>query len=188
MGEKIRSFIAIELDAHVRDTLTDVQTTLRRSGAHVKWVKAENIHLTLKFLGDVDEKKISLIKDTLRPPLEKISPFEIQISTPGAFPNMNRPRAIWVGISQGNEVIKTIVQDMEDSLGRVGFKKETRPFASHITIGRVRSFKNIHQLAKAISETTLTPLQQSINHITLFKSTLTSSGPIYEALHTWPLK
>ena len=183
----MRTFIAIELPQKIIGTLSALQNQLKNTQADVKWVAPENIHLTLKFLGEVDEKKIEKIIQALEETAKDNQPFSIRLCALGAFPKINFPRVIWVGIDAGDEKTKNIAFVLEEKLQKLGIPKEKRPFSSHITIGRVRSGINREKLVKELDILQGKRLLQEnleflATKITLFKSTLTPKGPIYEIL------
>jgi len=188
----MRTFIAIELPQEIKAILAGFQEKLKASGADVKWVTPESIHLTLKFLGDANDKKIGPIMEALEEVARKKAGFTIRISSLGAFPGLNSIRVIWAGITQGDDAACQIAEDLEDRIAAIGIPKEKRPFSSHITIGRTRSNLNLDKLAIGIETLGKTlagiNLKFSVNKITLFKSTLTSGGPVYEALKTVSLR
>jgi len=194
MQNTIRTFIAIELNKTIRDELADIQSKLKISGADVKWVKPENIHLTLKFLGAVEKNKIDTIKNILDSTTSQIEPFDVALSVLGGFPNLNSPRVIWVGIDVGaRHAVPLLVNKIENALSKLGFPKDDRPFSAHITLGRVHSPKNKQQLKKIIDDInknghTSKCVPILIDHITLFQSSLTETGPIYHILHEAKLK
>jgi 2'-5' RNA ligase len=182
----MRAFIAIELSDEMRSGLAQVQSHLKYSGADVKWVEEDNIHLTLKFLGDIDEKKCAQIKNILDEISAAIKPFEINIKDIGAFPKIEFPRVIWAGLDKGAKESSEIAKKLDEGLSKIGFEKESRPFVAHVTIGRVRSAKNKATLKEKIE--TLGGLGvrnkgKIVNSIALFQSTLTPSGSIYAKLH-----
>lgn len=182
--DTIRSFIAIELSGEIKEELAGLIETLRSSGADVKWVKAENIHLTLKFLGHIPTEKIERIKGVLDDAASKSRAFRINLSGVGAFPKLSYPRVIWVGISTGEDNVKEIYNSLEGKLEGEGFQKEQRPFSAHLTIGRVRSPKNRQNLKSSIEGLKFSSGKSlDVDHITLFQSTLTPHGPIYTPLH-----
>lgn len=188
----MRTFIAIELPQEIKDFFKGIQDQLKSSQADVKWVEPKNIHLTLKFLGEIDERKIDEVIEVARGLAKENKLFYIRLSSVGAFPNANYPRVIWIGIDKGDAQVKQIASLLEEGLSRVGLPKEKRPFSSHITIGRVRSGLNRKNLTDALSNVALNFNQASlefpVEKIILFKSTLTPGGPIYEALHSANLK
>ena len=182
----MRTFIAIDLPKGIKDYLAGLQAELKSSGADVKWVKPENIHLTLKFLGNINDKKLDAVKRVLQDTAKNKSPFLIHISSIGAFPKMNFPRVIWVGIDKGDSETKQIAKELEEKIQKLGIPKEKRAFSSHITIGRIRSPLNreklIQRLSNLIGNLGGENLKFLAGKITLFKSTLTPQGPVYEAV------
>ena len=190
--DKLRTFIAVSLSGEIRDCLSRLQDILKTSNADVKWVKKDNIHLTLKFLGEIENKKIDEIIKAIDSLSNSISAFQLEISSIGAFPKKEAPRVIWVGLSQGDSETKQIAKELENAISKLGIPGESRPFSSHITLGRVRSALNRKQLIEQLNYLEGNfPKERptcKIDKITLFKSTLTPLGPIYEVLHETNLK
>jgi len=189
----MRTFIAIELPKEFKEQLAKLQEQLKTSGADVKWVQPENIHLTLKFLGEIDEQISAKIINILEKTAHNKNSFYLNLVSLGGFPNMNFPRVIWVGIKKGEGETKEIAKELENEIAQLGIPKEKRAFSSHITLGRVRSGLNRTQLANKLNELTNDLFKESlpdfkITKITLFKSTLTPKGPIYEILKEAQLK
>ncbi len=186
----MRAFIAIELPQEIKDTLGRLQAKLKTAEADVKWVEPKNIHLTLKFLGEIDEQTTEKIKSFLEKIPNAQKQFKINLSSPGAFPSPASPRVIWVGIKQGNAEIKGIAIFLEKQSAEIGLPPENKEFSAHITIGRVRSGKNRGELSKILSDLSQNSLEDqqfTADKITLFKSTLSSNGPIYETVKEFPL-
>lgn len=183
----MRAFIAIEISEEIRNALRQVQSHLKYAGADVKWVNKDNIHLTLKFLGEIDEKKADEVKSSLDAVAKETRKFEISLKDIGVFPKIDFPRVVWVGLDKGAGESTELAKKVDEELSKIGFQKETRPFASHLTIGRVRSSKNKQALKeKILSMDSPKPTAQSpqpINSVTLFQSTLTPKGSIYTKLH-----
>jgi 2'-5' RNA ligase len=185
MSNTLRTFIAIPLSSEIQQFLSQVQDHLKKLDCNIKWVNPENIHLTLKFLGDVKPKKIDAIKQTLEELAKNMRPINIELTQIGAFPNAKNPHVLWIGIKDDEHQIARFASSVEDNFGKIGFKKEKKPFSPHITLGRIRSPKNIQLLSEAISNYALpVDLKQIAQNITLYKSTLTPAGPIYEPLHS----
>lgn len=188
----MRTFIAIELPQEIRNSLASLQEQLRSSGADVKWVAPVNIHLTLKFLGEIDEKKLDEVSKIIDDIAKNKTTFAIRITSLGAFPKINYPRVIWVGIDKGDMETKEIANDLEEAIAKIGIPKEDRPFSSHITIGRLRSPQNrerlVKELNKLVDDFGKQNLEFSVTKITFFKSTLTPKGPIYDILKEAHLK
>lgn len=188
----MRTFIAIELPREIKDSLASLQEQLKKSGADVKWVEPQNIHLTLKFLGEIDDKKLDKITNVLEAVAKDRSSFQIYITSCGAFPKIDYPRVIWVGIERGDKETKEISKDLEEKLATIGISKEDRPFSSHITIGRLRSPLKREKLVLDLKAKENNLGQEhwefTVTKIILFKSTLTPKGPIYEVLKEAILK
>lgn len=189
----MRSFIAIELSKEIKDFLGSLQDKLKQSGADVKWVEPKNIHLTLKFLGEIKEEKVDKVKLALEESLKDRSCFYMQLGPLGCFPNTKFPRVIWIGIKEGDIETRQITEYLEEKMAKIGIPKENRPFSSHITIGRVRSGLNIKNLIASLDTLTANLSAQvlpgqTVNKIILFKSTLTPKGPIYEPVKEASLK
>ncbi|MBN1914111.1 MAG: RNA 2',3'-cyclic phosphodiesterase [Candidatus Omnitrophica bacterium] len=182
----MRSFIAISLPPDIKDALARMQEKLKKSGADVKWVAPANIHLTLKFLGDLNEKKLEAVYGAMEDTAKNNTRFYARIRDLGAFPKVSSPRIIWAGIGAGDEEIKKIARQLEESIARVGIPKEDRPFSCHITLGRTKSALNLDRLTQDLTKNGKDPeaegLGFDIEKITFFKSTLTPKGPLYEAL------
>ncbi|MDP3142993.1 MAG: RNA 2',3'-cyclic phosphodiesterase [Candidatus Omnitrophota bacterium] len=188
MSETLRTFIAIELNPQIKQELAKIQSELKKSGADAKWVKPENIHLTLKFLGATAVDKIETINQALQDVAKNHSSFEMAIAQLGAFPRIESPRIIWLDINQGKEILKNLAREIEEKISVLGFPKENRPFQTHITLARIKSSLNRIDLAKKLKETTPLPLSQRIDKITFLKSTLTPQGPNYEIIKEIDLK
>jgi len=182
----MRAFIAIELPQEIKDALARLQADLKKSEADVKWVKPGNIHLTLKFLGEIDQNSVLSVTGALQEACRKILPFTLALSSLGAFPKINFPRVIWIGVGEGDKETKNLAKALEEELVKIGIPREDKAFSTHITIGRVRSAKNNRILATQLQtfEDYLSgkTKEVKISKITFFKSTLTPCGPLYEAL------
>jgi 2'-5' RNA ligase len=180
----MRTFIAIELSEEIKSSLINIQSHLKYSAADVKWVDKDNIHLTLKFLGEIDEAKYGAVKSILDEIARSTKSFEISLKDIGAFPNIDHPRVIWVGLEKGAIASTELAAKIDEELSKIRFDKEARPFAAHLTIGRVRSPKNKQALKeKAANYTPQVTSPQLISSIILFKSQLTPTGSIYTKLH-----
>jgi 2'-5' RNA ligase len=188
----MRTFIAIKLPKEIKGLLASLQQELKNTGADVKWVEPKNIHLTLKFLGEIDEKTSTKISSILEEVAKDTMSFNIRIACAGAFPKINSPRVLWAGVDKGDLETKIIAKALEEKIEKIGIPKENRAFSSHITIGRIKSSLNRDELIQGLKK-----LQKyfgakgaefCVYKITLFKSTLTPNGPIYEILKEANLK
>jgi len=134
----LRSFIAIELPEAVKSALSEFQQELNKCGADVRWVNPLNVHLTLKFLGEINEKDVCRIIKAVEGTCRKYTSFYLEIAGAGVFPNKRSPRVLWVGIN-GNGTFTALQQEIEDTMAFMGFEKENRKFVPHLTLGRFRS-------------------------------------------------
>jgi len=182
MSETIRCFIAIELSQEIRNVLSEIQSELKETVGDVKWVRPENIHLTLKFLGHINQGVVEEVKSALSEIAAKTRPFRIKLSSPGAFPAPERPRVIWVGIDKGDKESIVLAGAIEDRASHLGIEKEEREFHPHLTLGRIDFLKDKNTLKDAFSSLEIPPVEMTASAITLFQSTLTREGAIYTVL------
>jgi len=179
----LRLFIALPLPAEVEQRLGQLIEEFRPRGSNVKWAKPGNIHLTVKFLGDTDEKLVPRISQEIDSVATRFSAIPVVIDALGGFPNLKRPRVIWVGSSLGIDNAAKIARQIDLAMRQLSFEKEKRPFKAHLTLGRVRQGRPIDNLAAQLSSYKLEPITFTLDQLTLFKSTLTPAGPIYDRLH-----
>jgi 2'-5' RNA ligase len=183
--EPIRTFIAVELNEQTRRELGQLQKRMLSASADVKWVDPENMHLTLKFLGNITQEEVNKATKILDAVSTTIHPFTISISDVGAFPNASNPRVIWVGIDRGKEQLVELYTRIEDGLAGEDFQKDERPFSPHLTVGRVRGPKNKDKLKAAITnETFVSDDVITVDRVILFRSDLKPSGPVYTQIHS----
>ncbi len=177
---KFRGFIAVDICVFPR--LVEFGKEIKKTGANVKLVEPENIHITLKFLGDAEEEQIDEIERIMKDAVKEINSFHIQLKGAGVFPNQNYIKVIWIGIEHGEE-IATIAHKIDEQFSRLGFKKEKRGFSPHLTVARVKSAKNKEKLLQIIEKYKDVELGDiEINSIKIKKSDLTQKGPIYTTL------
>ena len=177
---KFRGFIAI--DINVTPNILNLLKDITNSNADIKLVEPQNIHTTLKFLGDVQEDNIDEIEQIMKDSVKEIEPFTLKLSGTGVFPNQNYIRVVWIGIKDA-EIIEIISRSIDERLSQLGFKREKRGFSAHLTIGRVKTAKNKQLLLKAIERYKDFEFStQEVNSIKLKKSDLTPKGPIYTTL------
>ncbi|MHA1379937.1 MAG: RNA 2',3'-cyclic phosphodiesterase [Candidatus Helarchaeota archaeon] len=174
--EKIRSFMCIEIkNEDILDEIIRFQEDLQF--ANIKFVERENIHFTLKFLGDITQETINKIIEIMEK--IKLKPFKISIDKAGAFPKIQYPRVIWVATTSGTEEMIRLYNNLNPELVKLGFKKD-KPYHPHATIGRVRTGKNKAQLIKKLNEYRNFKFgEMQIKSFQLKKSILTRKGPIY---------
>ena len=182
MSGTIRSFLAFDIeDQKIIKRLTHVQAMLTKTGADLKLVKPENIHLTIRFLGDIHPPMVDAIHEEMKQ--ISFSPFQVQLEGLGAFPKPNYPRVVWAGIRKGTEELKDVFKQLEPRLRGLGITPDNKGFSPHLTIARVRSGRNKAKLAELLFE--LDDYEfGTINAecLRLKKSDLTPRGPIYSNL------
>lgn len=182
--KKVRTFIAAELSEAVADRAADLIERLRRCDARVKWVDTANMHLTLKFLGDVPESEIHAVCGAATKAAAPLAPFEISALGAGAFPNTRLPRTLWIGIDRGADELRKLQKSLDRSLRELGFPKERRQFHPHLTVGRLRqggdSARKMGELVE--KHENFDAGRATIKQITVFASYLDKSGPTYEPL------
>ncbi len=180
----MRLFIAIEIPENIKQFLSEL-VSLKAPVEGVNIVPKENFHITLKFLGEVQEEIVSQIKTSLLKVAKQIVPFNLKITYPGVFPNSSKARVIWIG-TDTNQELKKLVSKIEESMAQYGFKKEEKEFTSHITLARVKNFQNgrylFYKISKTFKDKMTSELIFDVNEFVLMKSTLTPSGSIYEPL------
>ena len=187
-NSKIRTFIAVELPDQARSDIAGLQKDLVSAGLKCRWVKPQNIHLTLKFLGDVDREKVSDIGDGITSLACHLPAFDLRPKGLGCFPGVKNPRVIWTGVSGALDALKTLQTEVEKTLIPFGFKAEHRPFRGHLTIARVKSRLNPRKLAEALrTHSEFSSDIFAVKQVTLFQSVLKPEGPLYTRLCESPL-
>jgi 2'-5' RNA ligase len=180
--ESIRSFIAFDLNAEsVLKKMAEVQTLLLKTGADLKPVQPQNIHVTLRFLGNISAEAVEKIFDEMKK--TQFMPFDIRIHGLGAFPNVKYPRVVWAGIKEGANELRSIFSQLEPRLRSLGFAPDPKGFSPHLTIARVRSGRNRNDLAQCINDNG--DYDFGIvrgDCLKLKESDLTPRGPIYSTL------
>ncbi len=182
MKNTVRTFVAVETSPAVRQRAAELIGIFAATGAKVSWVKPHNLHLTLKFLDEVPLNSIPEIAAAVAQAAAALDPFEVEICTAGAFPSAGRPRTLWLGTGRGSEPLGKLHAALESALQPLGFPKEHRRFAAHLTIGRVRGPEQ-GELGPLIKQhADFTAGQFHVAELVVFSSQLTPDGPIYEAL------
>ncbi len=175
----MRTFIAIEIPLEIRKKVIDF-INMVRTVQPIKWVEFENLHITLKFLGEVSEDRVKRVIESVESVMKGIKPFAVSFEGLGCFPDPRYPRVVWIGVKEGAGEISVLQQHIDQALLATGFPVEKK-FHPHLTIGRVKvrcDLSNI--LGKEFKSEPYT-----VKSITLFKSTLTPKGPIYETVRVF---
>ena len=188
--EEIRSFIAIDLPPAFLEAIGSLQDELKVGTKGIRWVRSGNIHLTLKFLGDVPEGLLDELGDILASVCKGHAPFELSMGKLGGFPNIERPRVIWLGLVGELEKLDVLKQEIEKGCSSAGLPREKRSFHPHLTLGRVKDWRkasatlaDLFSRTKAVTADTFT-----VNAVHLYRSDLTRDGAVYTKLKSFPLK
>ncbi len=185
---QIRSFIAIELSLPVKTKIEDIQRKLKSSASDVRWVRTESIHLTLKFLGTIEEEQIPEITGSIEQCCTASVPFALTVHTLGVFPSEKNPRVIWIGAEDSTGTLARLQQGLEKKLSTIGCKEEKRPFSPHLTLGRIKSPKGKKELMQRLAEHINCECGTlAAQEICLFKSDLRPGGAIHTKLRTFQL-
>ena len=158
----MRLFVAIQLSDEVRSALMAMQHTLRRRCDGVRWTRPEQLHLTLKFLGEVLDAEVSGVAEAVERAAGRAKRFEISLNGSGCFPPQGPVRIVWVGVEEDSGELARCAQAMETELERIGFARERRPFSPHITIGRVREARSKGRTRSATEAHALRPVEQAV--------------------------
>ncbi len=179
----IRTFIAIDLPPGVRSALGELQEQLRRSGARIRWVKPTGIHLTLKFLGDIEPAQVNAVAQAMRQAAASAAPFRLTPMGCGAFPSIKQMRVVWVGLDGDLDPLHRLRQRLETVLEPLGFPLEKRPFRAHLTIGRVKDRGRLRSLQNALLALQDFRLEDfDVTEVVLYKSELRPDGARYTPL------
>lgn len=186
--EQIRAFIAIELPAELKLELDRLQAQLKSGVAlPVKWVEPGNIHLTLKFLGNINANKVGEITSAMEEAARTVSPFHIEVKGLGVFPNLNRVQVVWAGLKGDIDKLTRLQRNIESNLAESGFTPEKRAFSSHLTLARVRNHACLDErqsLGRLITSTGFEAVHAiEVIAVSLMKSQLTRDGAIYSRLN-----
>jgi 2'-5' RNA ligase len=192
--EKIRTFIAIELDESIKESLTKLQERLKGEAPRgsVRWVRQEGIHLTLKFLGDVPADQIGEITRALQKGCQGFAPFSLSCGGLGCFPNLKRPRVVWVGVQEETGTLARLQEAIEENVAPLGYPTEKRKFSPHLTLGRVQrrvGSGDLRRLGDLVGASEIGTLgQMEVRSVNLIRSDLRPSGAVYTRLAEVELK
>jgi len=180
----MRLFIAMPLTPPIEESLGKVVQELRHDNSTVKWVRPENIHLTLRFLGETAETLAPDIIDTIQHTASEFQPVPVTIAKLGGFPSLNRARVIWAGLEGETIILTRIADHIQQAVRALGFEPDNKPFRAHLTLGRVRRGRSLpREVISRIDRYELPMMKLVLDRIVLYESKLTPSGPIYERLH-----
>lgn len=179
---RIRAFLAVPFEPEIQERISELSCPIREQTSVFRWVKDENLHLTLRFFESVEESKISAMREALGRKLREFPCFKIVISGFGAFPDFYRPRVLWIGIKQGSEESIRLKSSVDDALVSLGFPKEAQSFVPHITVGRLKMSKRADPGLEPVASSIMSSVESEARGLVLFKSELAPSGPVYSEL------
>jgi 2'-5' RNA ligase len=189
MTEMIRTFICLDLPSTLKARLEKFEATLQaHSRSRVSWAKPENIHLTLRFLGDIEKTRLPELQACVERAAQGINHFTMSAIGTGAFPNLRNPRVFWIGIKDDHQQLKPLQQRVEKELVAAGFGKEDKPFSPHLTIGRARTSRqsntraDMRDITTVFSSMEFAEVPFPVEEIIIMRSELRPSGPIYTKL------
>jgi len=188
----LRAFIAVEMPSEIQQKVYKETSDFRKGiDALVRWIPAENMHLTLKFLGNVSPSNVEFLMQMLRNEAQAIPCFNIQLTGLGSYPSLKRPRVLYIGI-QAPPVLDALQRGIDSASHRLGYQSEERPFSAHLTLGRVK--QNVtaidqQKIRRAIEGTQVDLVGTTrVDSVHLYKSELKPSGSVYTRLYSAPLK
>jgi 2'-5' RNA ligase len=176
----VRIFVAIKLEEKVKKELSKVQEEMKRRSKRIKWVSKENLHLTLKFLGEVEETKIEEVEKKIEEGITGEKKFKLSFEGIGYFPNKKTPRIIWIGVDEGRDNFIRIAEKLNKNLNK--FRKEEKKIIPHLTLGRVKYGGEVF-----IEEKNFKTSSFLVTKVSLIKSKLLESGPLYTVIKEFPL-
>ena len=188
----LRAFIALEIPLEIREAVCKEMAPLQKGiGSVVRWVPMENMHLTLNFLGDVSPTNVEMLSQMLRAEAELFHCFDLRLYGLGSFPNLRRPRIIYIGI-QAPVTLESLQRGIESAVRRLGYESEERGFSPHLTIGRVKQHVTATEqqtIRRTLEETRIDLLGTArVDSVHLYKSDLKPTGSVYTRLYSAPLK
>jgi 2'-5' RNA ligase len=181
---RLRTFLALDPGKALHERLLNLQEKLAEAGGDVKWVEAANLHLTLHFLGEVEDRDLAAICQVTSEVAASLDRFTFSLHGVGCFPNARRPRVLWVGVGEGRDAVIGLHAALEQPLLDLGcYRRETRPFAPHLTVGRVNSERASEQLTASLkARADWHGGETTIEEVLVMSSELLRSGPVYTVL------
>lgn len=183
-AERWRLFVALDIPEEVRDFIRDATAEVRENASLARWVPPENLHLTLKFIGEFDARDIKRLEREVLAVARKADPFVASLGGCGAFPGAGKARVLWVGMRRGEEEAAALARKLDAGLERVGVKREERPFRGHLTLARMRRPADCTGLLEDLKGRIcgLEDMDFRVCEVTLYRSILGPQGPRYQPL------
>lgn len=184
----MRSFIAINLPDTIKAEIGEIIARLRNAGPPARWVPAQNLHVTIKFLDEISDDQVKPLIGAITAASGQTKPFPLQLGGFGFFPNERKSRVFWIGIESGFDVLKELARTADHQTAALGFESEKRPFSAHITLARFREPAPAGNLAVAASHLDYHSQPIQVTGIDLMKSVLSPKGAAYSVLGSVPLR
>ncbi len=186
---RLKLFTGIEVGSTIRSSAAKLQTALAGTGAEVKWVEPENLHITINFLGDVDDRDLHGICKALEAVGRQVPPFRLEVAGVGAFPTMRRPKVLWTGVTNGQDELRTIHEMAEPKLLQLGvYRREERGYTPHLTLGRVKDESHAQTIATELANAAnWRGGDLLIEEFALYASELRREGPVYSIVARFEL-
>lgn len=184
MPQRFRTFVALAVTPEVRRRAVELQRQLGEADADVKWVEEQNIHLTLKFLGDVNDTELPAVCRAVEQAVAAMPKFVMLVAGVGAFPNHQRPRTLWVGVKDEADKVDRIKRSLDEALFPLGFRDEDRRFTPHLTIGRVKGgYRGLNRLSELMqANAAWTGGRCEVCEVRVMSSQLGPKGPLYTVM------
>ena len=188
MDKTVRCFLAIDLNEDVYQALEDLSQKLRSPRIDVRWVRTKNIHLTLRFFGEISSQEITSASQAIEKAVETVSPFEIKIQGLGAFPSLRSPRIVWAGIDASHQLID-LEQRISSELKQKEWPPPDKPFKPHLTLGRVKSSRNKQDFVHLVIKHGQASIGRlDVDHVSLIRRDLRPSGAVYTPINRFSFK
>jgi len=185
---EVRTFVAVDISPAVKAQLGQIIEQLRPLGSMIRWARPGSLHLTLKFLGEISQEQLVMVYQAVEKGVVGISTFSFELAEIGGFPNLRRPRVIWIGVPKGKELLRKLQEQIEAQLAGYGFPKEKRGFSPHLTIGRVKSLRGIQPLLERLASIVFKSGEIPVTAVKVMRSELKPTGAEYSALKVIELR
>ncbi len=183
-SDHLRAFFAVNLETRILAEIREIQNRFRHLEG-IRWVHPERMHITLAFLGEIEEDRVDRLSRALAGPAGKLTAFSLSFRGAGVFPNLKNPRVLWLGVDEGKKELRQIHALIQEALP---YKERERRFSPHVTLGRRKKNAGLHLDAGLLSDEISCPGKQWVDRFHLMKSTLPPAGPVYESLQEYFLK
>lgn len=181
----VRLFVAVEITEEIQKRLSAFQNALKKAGADVSWVAPENLHITLKFIGALDEEKIESITAIIKEAMAHIKPFDLHYRGVGTFPTEKKPRVVFADVIDERGVLAQIHERLDNQFVALGVEHEGRKFSAHLTVGRIKTLRNVRRLAEKLDSYHEFDFgSEHVTQVALMKSDLLPDGPVYTKLQS----